>query len=307
MQGKVGQEAAGEFVGELVRTVDRLNLGGLRLQAIVGGRELVVQASAGELRREGQILHVLPYYIVDRHGFSGGEESNSEDQRDSWWQRYGELTGKAYTGLPEALATDAFVDITAQPLLNYLFAFSFDPNADELGEQQSLNVVYDRMLREVWERRWGKGRQPGLHQLEYEDFAQILEDIGLEAWHGDGRRSSVSEIEKLCDRSGLREKLPAFQKGAEQGAVSLLAAFFFRHAGQLPSGERTFEFTHKSFGEYLTARRIGRLIRVISSELERREQDREVGWDHQYALVQWVEITGPSPLGHNVFGFLRSE
>ena len=143
----------------------------------------------------------------------------------------------------------------------------------------------------------GRGRQPGLERLEYRDFVRIFEDIGLAAWHGDGRRTSVGEIESLCGRSGLREKLPVFEKGAEQGAVSLLAAFFFRHSGQLSSGERTLGFTHKSFGEYLTARRIVQeLVRVVDTELAREPEDRETAWNHQDALVRWVEVTGPCPL-----------
>ena len=118
MQGKVGQEAAGEFVRELMRTVDRLNLGGLRVQVIVGGRELVVQASASELRREGQVLHVLPYFVADQGRFDDARGLLQQDRRDLWWRRYGELTGKGYQGLPEVLRGKEFTDITAEPLLN---------------------------------------------------------------------------------------------------------------------------------------------------------------------------------------------
>ncbi len=66
MQGKVGTEAAQQFVREIQRKLDRLNQRELRLQVLLSGRDLAVQANSNELRKEGQILHVLPYFVNDR-------------------------------------------------------------------------------------------------------------------------------------------------------------------------------------------------------------------------------------------------
>jgi hypothetical protein len=63
MQGKVGAELAQSFVGEVQRTVNQFNLQQTRLQVLLSGRELVVQANSELFRKPGQILHFLPYFI----------------------------------------------------------------------------------------------------------------------------------------------------------------------------------------------------------------------------------------------------
>jgi len=85
------------------------------------------------------------------------------------------------------------------------------------------------------------------------NFVRILEEIALAAWHGDGRTTTVSEIKQHCDGSGLRRLLDKFEEGAEAGVTRLLMAFYFRQSGTVRNNDRTFEFTQKSFGEYLTA------------------------------------------------------
>jgi hypothetical protein len=64
----------------------------------------------------------------------------------------------------------------------------------------------------------------------------------------------------------------------------LLAAFFFRQYGQPISGDPTFVFTHKNFGEYLAARGVMRAIERMSRELERRASSPGEGWDERDAL-----------------------
>ena len=99
----------------------------------------------------------------------------------------------------------------------------------------------------------------------------MLEEIGLASWHGgDGRTTTVQEIKEHCIASGLGSMLNNFQEGAEEGVTRLLAAFFFRKHGQRSSEDSTFVFTHKSLGEYLTARRIVRALDKVIRELKRR-------------------------------------
>ena len=122
----------------------------------------------------------------------------------------------------------------------------------------------------------------------------MFEDVALAAWHsGDVRAVSAAAVATVCRQSGLERKLAAFERGAEKGAVSLLAAFYVRQAGFTAAGERSFEFTHKSFGEFLVARppSVGALRR-LASEMNCHRKDTETGWDEHHALVQWAELTG---------------
>lgn len=104
----------------------------------------------------------------------------------------------------------------------------------------------------------------------------------------------------------MRQLLDDFEEGAEAGVTRLLAAFYCRQSGAR-SNERTFEFTHKSFGEYLTARRIVRAMTRIHKQLERRQEDIEEGWDKREALHHWAEVCGPTRMDIYLLNFLRDE
>jgi uncharacterized protein YjbI with pentapeptide repeats len=86
-----------------------------------------------------------------------------------------------------------------------------------------------------------------------------------------------------------------------------LMAFYFRKSGSRVSGDETFEFTHKSFGEYLTARRIVRSIRYIHDELARHQESYESDWGSRDALTHWIKLCGPVAIDKYVFKFLKNE
>jgi hypothetical protein len=86
----------------------------------------------------------------------------------------------------------------------------------------------------------------------------------------------------------------------------LLAAFYFRQTGKI-EGERTFEFTHKSFGEYLIARRLVRAIKDIHDDRELNRKNRQRGKTIEDALVRWIELTGPTALDDDLLAFLNRE
>jgi Pentapeptide repeats (8 copies)/ATPase family associated with various cellular activities (AAA) len=314
MSGKVGQEAASDFVDELDRAVERINDQELRLQVILGGREVVVQASERRFRRPGQILHVLPYFVpqdtvpdqLSRGQFNDPAELLNQDQRDLWWANYGRASGRGYLSLPEPLKTASIDEITGQPLLNYLLALSFARGKIQFDDNFNLNLLYADLLEAVYERRWGERQLPDVEKLEQGEFEDILEEVGLAAWHAGERGVSVNCIAEMCAQAGLTDRLQAFEKGAEKGATSLLAAFYFRQAKRA-AGERSFEFTHKSFGEYLAARRLVNEIANIAEERARNRNKRKQGKDVENALVDWLRLTGPSAMDRDLFAFIERE
>jgi uncharacterized protein YjbI with pentapeptide repeats len=86
-----------------------------------------------------------------------------------------------------------------------------------------------------------------------------------------------------------------------------LTAFYFRQSGNDNSGEKTFEFTHKSFGEYLTARRIVREVRLIHKKLEERQRDPDEDWDERKALERWAILCGSCAMDEYLFKFVMDE
>ena len=311
MQGRAASELVKQFVNEVEKKVDRLNRQCTRLQVLMSGRTLTVQGQATELRREGQILELLPYFVpVDEiRAYKYVDQRNllQEDQRQRWWQRYGQASGHRYEKMPKVLERNDFIEITSQPLLNYLVALSYTRGKLNFNEESNLNAVYYDLLEAVYERGWAKKQQhPSIKGLEFKGFVRVLEEIGLTTWHGNGRTTTVGEIHASCQQS-LQPIFEKFQEGAESGVTRLLTAFYFKQAGVSQLGERTFEFTHKSFGEYLTARRIVRGLERIQKELESRREDLDSGWSEEQALRHWAELCGPTAVDTYLSRFLYRE
>jgi uncharacterized protein YjbI with pentapeptide repeats len=316
-QGKAAAETAGAFVREIDKLVERRNANGVRLRVLVSGRELVVQENESEFRKPRQILTLLPYFAdqsSDRQYLRSDEEVSdpqsllTTDLRDLWWVKYGELTGNVQKGLPPELARHELDEITAQPLLNYLVALSYTRKKIDFTKDVNLNEVYADLVSAVHERGYERKRPYGpIRHLSLEDFVRVLEEIGLAAWHGDGRTTTVREIEEHCTASGVGPLLEKFQDGAKAGVTRLLAAFFFRQYGRRQSGDPTFVFTHKSFGEYLASRRVVRAAEKIARDLQRRLESPDEGWSDTQALQHWAEITGPSAVSPYLFEFILKE
>ncbi|MGB7923087.1 MAG: pentapeptide repeat-containing protein [Pyrinomonadaceae bacterium] len=310
MQGRVAAEIAQQFVLEVQRKAERFNnQGEPRLKVLISGRELVVQANASEFRKPQQILHVLPYFVPEdeRGNFTDTKELLKQDQRQQWWISYGQASGKNYAGVPAELDREQLLEITSQPLLNYLVALSYDRGQLDLAQESNLNSIYEDLLKAVYQRGWAHNPHPATKDVKEDQFIRILEEIAVAAWHGDGRTTSVREIESHCESSGLKGLLDALQEGASKGVTRLLMAFYFRRAGHRQSGDQTFEFTHKSFGEYLTARRIVSVVKQLHDELERRRKNFDRGFDERFALEHWIRLCGPVATDDYLFDFIRNE
>jgi hypothetical protein len=319
-QGKAAAETARAFVREVERTVEKRNLQRLRLRVLISGRELVVQENQSEFRRRRQILNLLPYYVPDeeragrRHAGSvpfeyvDAGDILGKDLRQIWWRQYGILSGNDFKGLPKELAREDLAEISAQPLLNYLVALTYTRGTLDFSKDINLNLIYSDLVAAVYQRGYERKRTYGpIRHMSLEQFSRVLEEVGLAAWHGDGRSTTVKEIEEHCRLSGVGTLLDAFQEGAKAGVTRLLAAFFFRQHGQRASGDPTFVFTHKSFGEYLTARRVIRATERVVRETEKRNNSPDEGWDERDALKHWAQICGPSAISQYLHVFLVNE
>ncbi|MEH1785419.1 MAG: pentapeptide repeat-containing protein [Nostoc sp.] len=307
MQGKIATETAQQFVREVEKKITRFNRSETRLKVLISGRELVVQANISDFRQPQQILHILPYFVTEdeRKNYIDEQKLLQQDQRQIWWQKYGNASGRAYDCLPEELNQDNLTEITAQPLLNYLVALSFNQQ-NKFPTDGNLNAIYANLLTAVYQRGWAGYQHPAIRGIEEKDFVRILEEIALASWHGDGRTTTVREIEAHCENSNLIRLLDKFQKSAKFGVIPLLIAFYFRECG-VNEQEKTFEFTHKSFGEYLTAKRIVREVRLIYKKLKDRQNDPDEGWDERKALKRWAILCGASPMDEYLFKFVADE
>ena len=311
MQGKIAENAAKDFVEAVRFLVTQFNSHKTRLQVIISGREVVIQANHKQ-RYSHQLLYLLPYFLKDgNQNYIDEENILQEDQRQAWWQNYGKAKGKNYDGLPDELDRENLVDITAQPLLNYLIALSFERDVLQFTADTNLNEIYADLLEAVYERGYEKHVYRPLEGIRIDEFIGILEEIALSCWHGNGRTTTVKEIENHCAKSGLSQVLVNFQNSFEQDSSAcitrLLAAFYFRESGGIRDQEKTFEFTHKSFGEYLTAKRIVEEVKNIYEDLEARKKNFRKGCNEIDALVRWANLCGLSPMSKYLFNFVWDE
>lgn len=307
IQGKIATETAKQFVCEVQKKVERFNARENCLQVLISSRELVVQANISDFRKPQQILHILPYFVTEDERKNYIDEQNllQQDQRQIWWQKYGNASGRAYDGLPQELNQDNLTEITAQPLLNYLVALSFNQQ-NKFPTDGNLNAIYANLLTAVYQRGWAGYQHPAIRGIDETDFVRILEEIALASWHGDGRTTTVREIEAHCENGNLKRLLDKFQKSAKLGVIRLLIAFYFRESG-VKEQEKTFEFTHKSFGEYLTGKRIVREVRLIHKKLKARQDDPDEGWNEREALKRWAILCGASHIDEYLFKFVADE
>lgn len=310
MQGALLADVANQFLREVEKKVNNYNHQKIKIQVIISGRDVIVQQNENEFRKAGQILSVLPYFLneeekeelVDANGLL------EEDQRCIWWKKYGALKQKGYENLPTNLQGKALNEITSQPLLNYLVALSYERGEIVFSKETNLNEIYNDLLEAVFTRGYAEGKIfRALKSICLEDFTRILEEIAIAAWHGNGRTTTIADIEHHFKESGIQKKADEFIKHAEKGIVSLLVAFYFRQAGQNASGSRTFEFTHKSFGEYLTARRIVKKIFLIEKKLNENESNYDEGWNVKKCLTEWTKLFGPKSLDKDLIHFIRNE
>jgi hypothetical protein len=309
MQGRAGLEASREFVRQVEKLIEQRDTAGAQLKVLISGREVVVQANSTDFRRPRQILHLLPYFVAkhEHENYRDEQKLLAEDQRQIWWKTYGAITAKNYDGMPEGLRRPDLEEVTSQSLLNYLVAFSYERKKIDFTQQVNLNVVYDDLVRAVHERAYEGRVHESVRSLSFGDFVRVLEEIGLAAWHGDGRTTTVREIHEHCKNASLEKLLEVFGQGAESGVTSLLTAFYFRQGQEQREGEQTFEFTHKTFGEYLTALRLRRALDRMQLQRQRKHDNPDDGWDDRECLKHWAELCGPSATDFSLLGFLRGE
>ncbi len=309
LQGK----AANAFVDEVLRRIHAGNSQGGQRQVIITGRIIAVQAVEAKLRETKQITHVLPYFVAkkERKQYHDPAKLLENDQRQDWWQKYGKAAGKGYAGLPKELAWDSFQEISAQPLLNYLLALSYDHQRITFNDDTTLNQIYADLISAVYCRQYEEGGKGPVSVcaggLTEQQFVRVLKEIALAVWHGDGRSATVAAIQAKCQTGGIARYLEPFQEGAKAGVTRLLTAFYFRQSEQRQDGDPAFEFTHKSFGEYLTVLCIVRLLKKICSERRRRLEGPEEGWDEKESLQRWTSICAVTWMDDDLLRFISNE
>ncbi len=305
--GETTIAVARRFIENIQNMLARQNLKKLLLNVILSGRTVIIQSTKGAYFKADQIISLLPYYISysERDDYFDPNKLLKVDQRHKWWKLYGEFTGYLYNDMPKDISNNIADELTSQPLLNYLVSISYTRGKlDFKSKKINRNNIYYDLLTAVHERQYAGHPLRPIQILEQKQFIRVLEEIALSVWHGNGRTSTLNEIRQHCDRYDMLSILEAFQEGVEEGIMRILIAFYFRVKKRYNLGDPIFEFTHKTFMEYLVARRIVRELYQNSDSFEHHKKN---GNGYSDILVQWTLLCGKTMIDNDLLRFLRDE
>ncbi|WP_027344532.1 NACHT domain-containing protein [Hamadaea tsunoensis] len=148
--------------------------------------------------------------------------------------------------------------LARQPLLLLMLAlYSADPGAAALDEDLSAARLYRRLLDNFIRRELSKRLLRTRAGSITETVDGRLEELAVAAFAMFNRgRQSVTDIELAADLVGLK-LAEATHTRPEDIAFGVLGHFFFVHAAEAQvrpdSAQRSYEFLHATFGEYLIA------------------------------------------------------
>jgi hypothetical protein len=305
-QGSVGEELAADFfrqVDDFVKDCNR-EWRPLRVRAVLCGRPVAVSITSAEIRRAERVRYLLPYKVEREslRGFTptGQPDLVAIDQRDQWWNKYGAAVGEPeLTGIPPDVRTEKLDPLTSEPILNGLIAESRKNHA--ITPDTNRAQIYEWLLLDVLKRVHDRSGKQHLKDAKEDDIARLLEEVAVTAWHnGDVRATTKTKVRERCEKTDQMDLLNCvFPDHHKANITSLFLAFYFQEAGERQGQDRAFEFSHKSFGEYLLARRIIHFVR----ELDRRIRDG--AWDAEVGLKRWVELFGPTGINIDLASFVR--
>lgn len=298
------QAVLGNFVSNLGHAWSEWNWEGLRVLLLLAGRPGATNAMEPIARADGARLHVLRFRIEEhRRGWFAPSELAALDQRSAWWERFGRAEG-----LPTFLKQDSthLTSLTEQPLLNWLIAQILKLEGEERAATiDGVHDLYTRLFGHVLDRvhrRGGNSPPEAVDALGRANLERMLEEVAVAAWHAGGDRTvPFPVVQDRLTMAGLDGHLDRLKEQRDEALGSLLDSFFCHaHAGQ---EHRAVEFTHKSFGQFLTARRIVREVAAIHRRLGPEDDQRDV----LDGLRRWLALCGPAVMDRDLLNFLRSE
>jgi|GEM_PF-2726950 len=317
--GNSGQKAAENFMRYL-KKADNPNQ---KFKIIVTGRTLAIESVERLIPQKEQTINILGYHI-HKSEYVNFDKSSQEviniDQRAIWWGKYFKAKGISPKNAPffisdnynytktELVAksapveltqkTNTLIEISSQPLLNYLLALALDSGI-KISTNTNINTIYEHILNE-FNKKYSFIKYDEL-DITKDEFILFLEEVAICAWQeGKIRRTSWEKITQRCnsaDHLNIIQKV--MQRCDNFSHMKLLLSFYFGSADRYENGEKAFEFTHKSFGEYLAARGILNQIERVHNASNNKTLD--------FFLKQWVSIFGTSSIDDDLVTFIKFE
>ncbi|KAF0223423.1 MAG: hypothetical protein FD176_1885 [Rhodospirillaceae bacterium] len=294
-----GGEGAAQVVNLFANRLQALrNELGTHILALVASRTVGFQEAIKYLATQPeQAVEVAGLCLLgNTSNMIGDEAIKRQDQRPDWWYSYAIATGQR-SATPVAMTHKSLKTLTTEPLLCYLLALSGYVTDNWREAAENHNRIYERLIGDVWRRGWGDGGRLGPGRaLTQEDFVRLMESVALAAWHGgDTRTADETRFAEACDILGTTDIWADFKNinGPDMGNLAL--TFYLKTCDH---DRRGFEFTHKSFGDYLTARALFAIARDLAPQIKRNKKS---------AAGEWLKAIGNGKLTAEIIDFIRAE
>jgi uncharacterized protein YjbI with pentapeptide repeats len=299
--GEAANEVVNLFSTKLANMISSLRGDGSKsIKVVVSGRMPSFQAAKRYISPPKRGCLEVYGFTPPEPGYSPHKKGSlwSLDQRPIWWRQYASLVGGSQE-VPPAFTSDQLRGITHEPLLCYLLVLSGFATANWEQAAENPNRIYKTLVDSIWERGWGEGgvkRQGPGRTLSKADFNTLMQTIALAAWQGGDTRIATEPAFAIAIKIAQVEAAWESFKNDNGPDITNLALNFYLKAAE--TGQRGFEFTHKTFGDYLAARAIFDIAEDLATFIRRKV-------DH--AMTDWVTATGSGSLSKEVLTFLRDE
>ena len=274
---EVSEAISATFLRELSSTLRSLEK--RPVWSIVTGRDAIFGNIEGPTSTlPGEQFHLLPYHVrvrgrhaLYREYYHDPNKLLLTDKRIEAFRLFTKAKGTPSEEIPKAYENNDLHDVSSQPLLNY---FLLTSGPDEIADD-NLARIYSRLFKRLHDRnrnidnRSQDAGKPGAG-LSQDIFDKVFEAMAVAAWRTGGTRAAnweevLTEVERedsylLPTDKKLRDVFDSqMQESGAQKPFRLAAAFFMRN--QQATGV---EFTHKSFADYLYARRLVKALAAMA-------------------------------------------
>ena len=304
---QVGEAISAAFLRELNTTLR--SWGHQPVWVIVTGRDAIFGNIEGPTTAPpGERFHLLPYHVFHHRTYHDPDSLLLTDNRKEAFRRFAEAKGQPSDDLPEMYGNRNLHDVSAEPLLNYFLLTSGPDEISDGNLARIYSTLFERLHarnRNVQNRPQDAGKPAA--GLDQNTFDQVFEAMAVAAWRTGGTRAaSWDEVLTEVDRedsylqSGQNKLRDVFDtRMLDRGAQKpfRLAAAFFSRSEQATG----VEFTHKSFGDYLYARRLANAVASMAEGLILAPAvEKEM-------LHRWEKLTSDRRMSQEVRRFLELE
>ncbi|WP_162901503.1 pentapeptide repeat-containing protein [Breoghania sp. L-A4] len=258
------------------------------------------------------------------------------DRRFEFLTKYTAMKfGAPYPHRPHIISESKRHDIgelTWEPLLLYLVLRLGDAEAAKLNKYlpQGGFPDYDRVFdtsvrhldrndiyqRVIWSIRYPVHRRPGAMERPFSqggipergDFEKVLGCLALAAWKkGGGRGATVKDFLRVAESLALRREadrviqaLTDKDTALDAPRLGLLSIFYFGITGLDSAGDVAYEFTHKSFSDFLVASTLfERALDLFKNPAPFSPDDPR--------LSVWIDLAGQGEQDIDILEFLQDE